>query len=188
MSAAVPVFSLWLPILLSAVFVFVVSSVIHMALSYHRNDVRPIPDEAAIQEALGKFKIPPGDYMVPRAGSMAAMKTPEFMAKLQKGPVFLATFLPPGPFSMGKSLGQWFLYCFVVSLFAGYVAGVMLVPGTPYLTVFRVAGTVAFVGYAMALWQDSIWHARAVSTTLKSTFDGLVYGLVTAGTFGWLWP
>lgn len=188
MSAAVPVLSLLLPILLSAVFVFVVSSVMHMLLTYHRNDFLPMPDEAAIQEALGKFTIPPGDYMVPRAGSMAAAKAPEFVAKLQKGPVFLATFLPPGPFNMGKNLLQWFVYCLVVSLFAGYVAGVMLVPGTSYLTVFRVVGTVAFVGYSLALWQDSIWHARAVSTTLKSTFDGLVYGLVTAGTFGWLWP
>ena len=188
MPAAVSVFSLWLPILLSAVFVFIVSSVIHMALTYHRSDLRPIPDEAGVMAALAGFEIPPGDYMVPRAASMEAMKSPDFIAKLQKGPVFLATFLRPGPLNMGASLGKWFVYCLVVSVFAGYIAGITLPAGTPYMTVFRVTGTVAFVGHALALWQDSIWHARQVSTTWKMTFDGLVYGLVTAGAFGWLWP
>jgi hypothetical protein len=89
---------------------------------------------------------------------------------------------------MGASLSKWFVYCIVVSIFAGYVAGVMLGPGTSYMVVFRVAGTVAFVGYALAYWQGAIWYGRSVSTTCKVTFDGLVYGLLTAGTFGWLWP
>ena len=46
----------------------------------------------------------------------------------------------------------------------------------------------AFACYAIAGWQDSIWFKRSWSTTLKNTFDGLIYALVTAGTFGWLWP
>ncbi len=188
MHALVPVTSLWLPILLAAVFVFVVSSVIHMALSYHRNDFRVLPDQDGVLEALQKFKLPPGDYMIPRAESMAGMKSPEFLAKLNRGPVFIATFLKPGPFNMGSSLLLWFVYCIVVSLFAGYVAGLSLGAGAPYMAVFRTVGTVAFVGYALALWQDTIWYKKAVGTTLKHTFDGFVYGLVTAGTFGWLWP
>ena len=188
MHAAVEVTSLWLPILLSAVIVFVASSIIHMALTYHRSDWRKLPDEAAAIDALGRSSIPPGDYMVPRAESMAAMKDPAFIAKLNKGPVFLATFLKPGPTNMGANLLKWFVYCIVVSIFAGYVAGIVLGPGTDYLVVFRVVGTVAFVGYALAYWQNSIWYGRSLSTTCKVTFDGLVYGLLTAGTFGWLWP
>lgn len=188
MHAAVEVTSLWLPILLSAVIVFIASSVLHMVLSYHKGDWRKIPEETAVMEALGRTTIPPGDYMVPRAESMAAMKDPAFLAKLSKGPVFLATFLKPGQFNMGSNLFKWFVYCIVVSLFAGYVAGVMLGPGTSYLVVFRVAGTVAFVGYALAYWQNTIWYGRSASTTWKVTADGLLYGLLTAGTFGWLWP
>ncbi len=188
MQALVPVTSLWLPIVLSAVLVFVVSSVIHMALSYHRNDFHVLPDQDGVLEVLQKFKVPPGDYMIPRAESLAGMKSPEFLAKLNRGPVFIATFLKPGPFNMGPSLLKWFAYCVVVGLFSGYVAGLSLGPGTPYLAVFRTVGTVAFAGYALALWQDSIWYKKAVTTTLKNTFDGLVYALITAGTFGWLWP
>ncbi|HET7109995.1 MAG TPA: hypothetical protein VFI41_03915, partial [Gemmatimonadales bacterium] len=62
-----PLGSLWLPILLSAVAVFIVSAVIHMALQFwHRNDFRTVPNEDAVMAALRPFDIPPGDYIVPQ--------------------------------------------------------------------------------------------------------------------------
>jgi hypothetical protein len=184
----VSVISLWLPILLSAVIVFVVSSIIHMVLPYHRKDFGKVPAEDDVTDALRKFDIPPGEYVIPHAGSSKEMGSPEFKEKLTKGPVAMMTVMESGPPSMGKNLVQWFVYCIVVGIFAAYIAGRALEPGAHYLSVFRFAGCTAFVGYAVALWQNSIWYKRAWSTTLKSTFDGLVYGLLTAGTFGWLWP
>jgi len=184
----VPVMSLWMPILLSAVIVFVASSVIHMMLGYHANDFRRLPDEDGVLEALGKFNIPPGDYHAPRAGSMAAMKDPAFVARMKKGPVFMVTFLKPGGFDMGSNLLQWFVYCAVVGLFAAYVTGRAMGPGAHYMTVFRMVSTVAFVGYVLALWQNTIWYKKSLGTTLRNTFDGLVYALLTGGAFGWLWP
>ena len=184
----VPLTSLWLPILVAAVLVFIVSSVIHMVLGYHQNDWKKVPSEDDVMEALRKFKIPTGDYAVPRPDTMAQTRTPEFRAKVQKGPRVALTIMPPGETSMTRSLVLWFLYSIVVGVFAGYVAGIVLSPGTPYLIVFRITGTVAFAGYALALWQDVIWYSRDWGTALKSTFDGLVYGLLTGGAFGWLWP
>jgi hypothetical protein len=184
----VSLLSLWLPIVLSAVIVFFVSSLIHMVLPYHRKDYRGIPEEDQVMEALRKFKIPPGDYMMPCPGDPKHMRSPEFIEKMTKGPVALMTVLPSGPPAMGMQLAWWFMYAVMVSIFAGYIAGRALGPGAHYLSVFRFAGCTAFVGYSLALWQNTIWYKRAVGTTLKSTFDGLVYGLLTAGTFGWLWP
>ena len=184
----VSLMSLLVPILVSAVLVFLASSLLHMILPYHRNDVASVPDEAGVMDALRRFNIPPGDYMVPRAESPQAAKDPAFVEKLKRGPVMVMTVLPTGPFSMGKSLGQWFVYTVVISLFAAYVASRTLAPGSPYLSVFRIVGTVAFIGYAGGLWQDSIWWNRKWSTTLKSTVDALIYGVLTAGVFGWLWP
>jgi hypothetical protein len=139
-------------------------------------------------DALRPLAIPPGDYMVPRAGSMQDMKSPEFAEKLKKGPVMVATVLPSGGFSMGRNLTLWFLYCVVVSIFAAYIAGRALPHATSYLHVFRFAGATAFIGYTVALWQMSIWYRRAWSITIKATIDGLIYAGLTAGTFGWLWP
>jgi hypothetical protein len=184
----VPLTSLLVPVLLSAVLVFVVSSILHMVFTYHRSDVRRLGAEDEIQAALRRFSIPPGDYALPCAGNMSDMKNPAFLEKMNKGPVIFMTVVPNGPPSMGPSLAMWFLYSIVVSVFAAYIAGRALAAGADYLDVFRFAGTTAFVGYALALWQHSIWYKRAWSTTLKSTLDGLIYALFTAGTFGWLWP
>jgi hypothetical protein len=184
----VPITSLWIPILVSAVLVFVVSSVIHMLLPVHKGDFRKLPKEDEALEAMGKLGIEPGDYVFPQCSSMGEMKDPKFLAKMEKGPVGMLTIMPSGPPAMGASLGLWFVYCAVVGLFAAYVAGRALPAGAHYLAVFRFAGVTAFVGYSLALWQSTIWYKRSAWTTLKSTIDGLVYALCTAGVFGWLWP
>ncbi len=180
--------TLWLPILLSAVIVFIASTIIHMLLPYHRRDFGKLPDEDGVMESLRKHDIPPGDYMIPCGGSPEAMKNPEFLEKLKKGPVAVMTVMKSGDTNMGSSLAQWFLYCVIVSLFAAYIAGRALEPGAHYSAVFRFAGTTAFVGHSLALMHNSIWYKRKWSTTLKSMFDGLIYGMLTGGTFGWLWP
>jgi hypothetical protein len=180
--------ALWLPILLSGVLVFIASSIIHMFLKWHDSDYAAVPDEARLRGALATVEIPPGDYMIPRAASAAEMRSPEFDEKMRTGPVMIFTAIPPGPVTMGKTLALWFLFTLVVSLFAGYLAGRALGPGAEYLEVFRFAGTTAFIGYAVGLWPLSIWYHRKWSTTIKSTIDGLIYGLLTAGVFGWLWP
>lgn len=184
----VPLTSLWLPILLSAVFVFLASFIIHMVLKYHRTDYSKFPAEDQVLEALRRFNIPPGDYFGPHGGGPEAMKDPAFIDKMKKGPIVIATFLPTGPPTMGAQLGQWFLYCVVVSLFAGYIASRALGPGAPYLDVSQFASTTAFCGYGLALWQNTIWYKRKWTTTMKSTIDSLIYGFLTGGVFGWLWP
>jgi hypothetical protein len=182
----VPIHSLWLPILLSAVAVFVASSVIHMLLPYHRSDFKKVPAEDEAMAALRDLKIPPGDYVMPFAGDPEAMKSEDYIAKTKEGPVLFMTVMDD--FAMGKSLVLWFLYSIVIAVFAAYITGRALGPGAYYLEVFRFVGAAAFGGYTLGLWQNTIWYKRSLATTVKSTFDGLVYASLTAGMFGWLWP
>jgi hypothetical protein len=179
--------ALWLPTLLSAALVFVASSLIHMFTPWHKGDVRGVPGEAEAMEALRRLKLPPGDYVMPHAGSMAAMRDPAFAARLEAGPAVFMTVWK-GTTSMGPQLTGWFLYCLVVSVFAGYLAGAAVPAGAPYLEVFRFAGTTAFAGYSLALAQNSIWWRRGWGFTTRSMLDGLLYACLTAGVFGWLWP
>jgi hypothetical protein len=181
-------FTLWLPILLSSVVVFVVSSVIHMVLPWHKSDYPEIPNEERFMDALRPLAVPPGDYMVPRPSSTQEMRSPEFAEKMKRGPVMVLTMMPNGPFAMGKNLVLWFVYSAVVEILAAYVAGTALPAGAPYLRVFQFVGVTAFIGYSVALWQMSIWYRRAWRLTIKATVDGLIYALLTAGIFGWLWP
>ena len=180
--------SLWLPILLSAVFVFIISSIIHTVLTYHFTDFGKVPQEDEVRESLGKFNIPPGDYIVPCPDTPKGRNTPEFKEKIEKGPIAFLTVLPNGQPNMASSLMQWFVYSIIIGITAAYITGRVLGPGAEYLEVFRFAGTTAFAGYSLALMQNSIWFSKSWIATLKSMFDGLIYSLLTAGTFGWLWP
>ncbi len=180
--------ALWLPILLSAVLVFVASSIMHMLLPYHRSDYAKLPNEDSILEGLRKEGVVPGNYHFPHATRHKECSTPAMMEKLKKGPVGLVNIIPNGPPNMGKFLGQWFAYCLVLSFVVAYLTGRTLASGAEYLAVFRVAGTAGLLGYAGSAATDSIWKGQSWSTTRKFLFDGLVYGALTAGVFGWLWP
>jgi hypothetical protein len=180
--------SLWLPVLVSAVFVFIASTVIHMLLPWHRHDYSKLPNEDKAMDALRPIAIPPGDYVAPHCSGPEEMKSPAFKEKMNKGPVMIVTVRPNGMFGMGKALVQWFIFCLVIGIFAGYVTSRALPSGAQYLRVFQLVGASAFMAYAAAIWPPSIWYGRSWSTTFKSTVDGLVYALLTAGTFGWLWP
>ena len=184
----VPIHVLWLPILLSAVIVFVASSIIHMALPIHKSDYRKLPEEDRVLDTLRASGVTPGrEYRFPFC-SQKEMKSPEAIEKFKRGPVGLLVIMPGGAPKMGKFLGQWFLYCVVVSVFTAYLTGRTRLPGTEYLEVFRIAGTTAFLGYSLAQFQNAIWRGETWGVTLKHVLDGLIYGLLTAGTFGWLWP
>jgi hypothetical protein len=180
--------TLWLPLVLSAVAVFLVSSVLHMVLKYHKADYKRIPDQDQVLEGIGKANLPPGYYHFPYFEDMKACGTPEAQARFQRGPNGMLTVLPNGPMQMGKYLGVWFAYCALVSLFVAYLAGHTLPTGATYLAVFRSVGTTSFMAYGLSCMVNSIWMGVPWSNTLRAMFDGLVYALVTAGVFGWLWP
>lgn len=187
--ALVSIPSLWAPIVLAAALVFLASAAIHMFLGYHANDFRAVPDEDGVMAALRPFGLTPGDYLFPFASGADTRASEGFRAKAEKGPVGYMTVLPPSTFfNMAPQFIQWFAYCLVVGVVSAYVAGRTLGPGEEYLVVFRLTGTVAFACYALALPQRSIWYSQSWSVTAKSMFDGLVYALLTAGAFGWLWP
>ena len=180
--------ALWLPIVLSAVFVFILSSLIHMMSPWHKGDYPKMEKEAEVLSALRPLAIPPGDYFIPRPSTREEMSTPEFKEKVQKGPVVIMTVMPSGEMGMGRNLGLWFVYLLIIALFSGYIASRALPVGASYRAVFRFAGAAAFLGYTAALWQMSIWYRREWMTTFKHTVDGLIYACLTAGVFGWLWP
>jgi len=183
-----PLVSLWLPIVLSAVGVFLLSSVLHMVTGWHKSDYRTVPNEDRVMDTIRPLGIPPGDYMMPRPESTQQMRSPAFAEKFKKGPVMMFTIMPGGSTAMGKQLSQWFLFSVIVGIFAAVVAGSALPPGASSRGVFHFAGLTTFVAYTLALWPMSIWYRRSWITTIKATVDGLIYALLTAGVFAWLWP
>ncbi|HXX99508.1 MAG TPA: hypothetical protein VEI54_01230 [Candidatus Limnocylindrales bacterium] len=178
---------LWLPIVLSAIFVFIASSIMHMILPYHRGDYRQLPDEEKLLAGLRGAGLTRGLYIFPY-GTHKDMKSPAMIEKYKQGPVGTMTIAPSGPPAMPKFLGMWFVYCLVIGFFTAYLTAHTVNVGAPYRTVFRVAGTTAFMAYGLGQLSNGIWKMQTWSMTVKEVIDGLIYGLLTAGTFGWLWP
>ncbi len=183
-----PLPTLWLPILLSAVAVFVASSLIHMVLKWHNSDYRVLPDEEGVRAALGKASPAPAQYVMPHCQDHKDMDKPEMKKKYEEGPVVFMTVFPNGAPAMGKLLVQWFLYALAVAFMAAYVASATLPVGAHYLRVFRVVGTVSFLTYVGGSVQSGIWMGKPWGSVVKDLADGLIYGLLSAGVFGWLWP
>jgi hypothetical protein len=182
-----PLSALWLPIVLSAVIVFVASSVMHMLLPYHRSDYQKLPDEDRVLGALRSASLKRGLYVFPFT-THKDMKSPAVVEKYNQGPVGMMTIAPNGPPVMPKFLGQWFAYCLLIGLLVAYLAVHTVTFGAHYRHVFRVVGSDAFLAYGVGTISNSIWKGQTWSMTIKEVVDGLIYASLTAGTFAWLWP
>ena len=183
-----PFGSLWIPVIVSAVVVFLGSSILHMVLKYHRADHRGLPSEDTVREALGKAGAAPGVYVTPYCEDMKQMQDPAIKAKYEKGPVAIITMYPNGMIALPKLLGLWFAFSLLVSFVAAYVARITLMPGMDGMLVMRVTGTVAFAAYGLSHVSDSIWKGQPWSNTARALLDSVIYAVLTGLTFRLLWP
>jgi hypothetical protein len=160
-----------------------------MLIPVHKNDYAELPNEAGVLEAMRQHKVSTGNYYFPYVKSMKDMGSPEMMEKYKQGPSGFMTVLPSGPPAMGKSLMQWFVFSLVVGTFVAYATWLAVgAQGADPRHVFRMASTIAVLGYGFSNFTDSIWKGIHWSTSFKFLFDGLLYGLATGAMFAWMWP
>ena len=143
--------SLWLPILLASVAVFFLSFVLRMVSTHHLSDFDKLPDEDAVRDALRSAGVGEGQYAFPHCGSFADMKSEAFQASWAEGPTGMLYVCPKGPWTMGKSLGQWFVMTLFVSSVVAWIAGLVIAPGAEWKAVAKVTGTIAFMSYGRGL-------------------------------------
>lgn len=179
---------LWIPILVSAVGVFIASSLIHMVFKWHNSDYLKLPNEDAVRAAIGKPGPAPGQYLLVHCPDMKGMQKPEVQQKFKEGPVGFLVLMKPGMPNMGPMLGQWFALNLVVAFMVAYLAGRVLPAGTEGLAVCRLTATVAFMAYAVGSVSDGIWFGRPSRTVAKDLLDAAIYATVTAIAFAALWP
>jgi len=179
---------LWLPILLSAVGIFVSSSLVHMVLKWHNSDYLKLLNEEAVRATLRAGNLAPGQYIVPHCTHGPEMNSPEMKAKFVEGPVGMLLMRKPGAPHMGAALGSWFVLCLVLSIFAAYLASATMAQGTDAMQVFRVVATIVFLSLAGGSAADAIWMGVPWRATIKYILDALIFGAVSGGVFAWLWP
>jgi hypothetical protein len=180
--------ALWLPILVAGVVAFVLSALVWTVLPHHKGEWQGLAGEDRLLAALRENPPRPGLYTFPFHADPRQRDDPALKAKIAQGPVGYLTIVPNGAPAMGPMMVRSLLFNLVVSLLVAYVAWHALGAGAPYLAVFRIVGTVAAMSYILGTVPESIWFGRPWNSFLLQAVDGLLYGLFTAGVFGWLWP
>jgi hypothetical protein len=180
--------ALFLPSLISAVLVFIASSLIHMVIKWHQSEYKTLSNEDEVRALIRKTSPGPGKYVLPYCKDSQEMASPEMQRKLAEGPNVVMYVRENGAVKLGPFLGKWFAYTLIVSLLAGYVARATVAPGAESLQVFQVVGAASWLAYAWAIPSDSIWVGKSWSSTVVYMIDGLIYAALTAGAFAWLWP
>jgi hypothetical protein len=180
--------SVWLPILLSAGVVFVISSLVHMVFKWHASDYSSFANEEAVRDAIRAGKPAHGRYVLPYCGDMKDMASEAMKKKYAEGPVGHITILPNGAPNMGKHLGQWFLWCLIIATVAAFVT-VKLVALDPFLArrAAKVIGALTFIAHGFGTVTESIWRGRPWSSSAKYLLDAALYAIGSAAVFYWLW-
>jgi len=182
-----PLADLWLPILVSGVAVFILSALMWMMMPHHKKDYARLPDEDAVMKVLRDGGAAHGQYSFPHCEGHKAMKDPAWQAKQKLGPIGML-YLVPGCPNMGKAMTLSILHNLGIAVLVAYIASNSLLPGADYLAVFRIVGATTILAYCGARFADAIWMGHTWRGVATQVFDGVVYGLATAGIFGWLWP
>lgn len=190
---------LWLPIIVSAAGVWIASCLAWMVVGHHKKDWKDLPSEPEFIEAIKRLGIGPGNYGFPEFRRCEGLSKEQKMAKweeMQKNPMGLLRVW--GPISMGRNMLLTLLVYLAVSVLVGYLGWIALGPGSAGLggpaprpefgKVLQVLGTASILAYCSASLPNDIWFQKSRREVLTNTIDGVVFGLLTGATFGWLWP
>lgn len=181
--------SLWLPILVSSVLVFLVAGLIWTVLPIHRSDWQPVPNEESLLRAIREIGLGRGQYIFPHAMTPEGSKNPEARERLEEGPVGFLVLRESGVPNMGKNLGQYFIFVLVITYMIAYAVHVSMPPGAGFVDVMRSVTTAAVLAHGAAEVPAAIWFGRTWKSVWKSVLvDALIYGLITGAVFGWFWP
>lgn len=179
---------LWLPVLVTAVAIFVASSLIHMVFKWHNPDFRKLSNEDAVSDAIRAGSPSPGQYLLPHCADMKVMQGEEMQKKFRDGPIGMLTLRQNGPPAMGGSLIKWFIYTLAVAAIAGAMAMRVFGPTGSAHGAGHLVGLVSFLTYTGGSVQMGIWMGKPWGSVAKDALDGLIYGGISALVFTWLWP
>ncbi len=179
---------LWLPIVASTGVAWIASMMIHMFLKYHDKDYQVLSNEDEVATAIRNGSPKTGIHTIPHCTDMKLLADPAMQKKFNDGPVAIVTVMDSGLPPMPKLVAQQITFFLLGMTLVAYCASLALAPGAEYMDVFRFVSAVGFLTYGWGLLPFSIWYGHPWIVSARFLLDALIYGLLTAGVFAWLWP
>jgi hypothetical protein len=179
---------IWLPILLTAVFIFIASSLIHMAFKWHNSDYKKLPNEDEVRAAIRAGNPDPGMYVFPHCMDMKEMQGEAMKKKYNEGPIGFLTLRKNGVHSMGPMLLQWFLFTLLVAAVAGLLVLQCVGLHAHTHVAGHLVGMVTFLTYAGGSVSNGIWMGKSWGSVAKDVLDALIYATISAFTSIYFWP
>ncbi len=179
---------LWMPIVVTAVAVFIASSLIHMVFKWHNSDYRKLANEDAVRAAISAGSPAPGQYILPHCQDMKDLHGEEMQQKYRDGPIGFLTVRKNGPPSLGGSLLQWFVFNLALAVIAAAIAlQTYGLHGEPHRA-GHLVGMLSLLAYGGSSVQAGIWMGKPMGSVVKDMLDAFIYATVSALVFMWLWP
>ena len=179
--------TLWMPILATAVLVFIASSLIHMVFKWHMADYNALSNEEEVRAVIRAGSPKPNLYVIPYCADMKAMASEEMKKKFIEGPCALLTIRPSGAPTMGKALGSWFVLNLVIAAIAACLA-MSAYPGKEHANAAgQLAGIVTFLTYFGGSVQMGIWMGKPWASVARDALDCIIFAVITGLVFMWLW-
>lgn len=179
--------TLWLPILLSSIAVFVGSFLAWVVIGHHTPDWSEIPDEGEVVDFIRAQGLRPGQYMFPMARTKEALADGSKQQRMTSGP-WGTLNVWSRQVNMSRNLLQTFAFYLVTSFFIGYLASLALDAGASFSKVSQVTGTAGILAYAFGHVPNAIWFGTHRRPMLMDVIDGVCFGLITGLTFATFWP
>lgn len=182
------VLQLWLPIVLTSVFIFIASSLIHMVFKWHNSEYGKLANEDAVAAAIRAGNALPGQYVFPHCMDMKEMQSDEMMKKYREGPIGLLTLRRNGPPAMGPALIMWFLFTLILAAITALIAVKSIGLEAHAHTAAHLVGLVTLLAYGAGSVQAGIWMGKPWGSVAKDLLDSFIYAVISAATFLYFWP
>ena len=185
---SVTLLQLWLPIILGGLFSWIASAIIHTVIKYHNADYKKLSNEDQVAAAFRQSQPKPGLYHMPHCIDMKEMQNESMQEKLKSGPIAMISVFENGLPKMGKLLIQQILFFIVACIMIAYIATLTLNSSSDFMSIFRILMIVGFLTFGYGIIPHSIWLGQPWANCIRYLFDALIYAVIIAATFAWLWP
>lgn len=170
-----------LPIILSAVALFLASFSIRMGTPLHDGDYAKLPNEQEVMQAAEQ--IPGGRYVFPWA-SRAEYGSEEFLQRYVEGPRGMMVVYDE-PMNFPATLGLTFVFYLVAGMFVAYLAYKAIPVGAAFAEVFKFTAIAAIAIHGLGWLPQLIWYGDIA--LVPTMIDCVVFALLTGVVFGLLW-